>query len=459
MRWLTLVLLFSSPISFGQNWESVGGGCNAIATDIWIDDSTQELFAVGSFNILGGITADHMGGWNGVYWDSLITPMSSFNFNPVSSIVRLDGDIVVSSTFEGLDNNPANGRIIRKSGGLWTDFGSPDSGGWLRLQNDELYYVGGFNIIGGDSVSKVAHWTGTDWEQTGIASVWGEESNDYVVTIEEYNGELILAGRFHLSNGFKNIVSWDGVSLSEIGGGITGGSAKVNDLIVYDDILYVGGVFYSGVNGGTNEANHIMAWDGEEWFNPFPNIEFQHSVTGFDIDNGSLYIAGIHRIGEEIVNRPVLMFDGVNACSFGGTSTQNYATGKIEVSNGEVYIIAGGLPEFFGDPTNRLAHWIGSNVDTCTYNPISLDIIEIDNKVSFKIYPNPSNESVNINWFGSGINNYSIQLYSVEGRLIKNQRGIEINGENEINLNLEDIPSGTYLVDLNGIIKKIIINK
>ena len=91
-----------------------------------------------------------------------------------------------------------------------------------------------------------------------------------------------------------------------------------------------------------------------------------------------------------------------------------------------------------------LVYWIDPNflTNTFSYDPVHFtDISESNNDISaFSIFPNPVTDKLNID-----INNiqgdYSISLFSIDGRKIKDFMDID-------NLNISEIPAGNYFIQL-----------
>ena len=69
-----------------------------------------------------------------------------------------------------------------------------------------------------------------------------------------------------------------------------------------------------------------------------------------------------------------------------------------------------------------------------------------------KIYPNPFSSDFNVNYYSNSIQKISVDLYDMTGRLVISQQAITGRaGENSYRLmNLENIPSGLYLVKVQG---------
>src|SRR5690349_7608503 len=88
---------------------------------------------------------------------------------------------------------------------------------------------------------------------TGLGSPNGV-TNGYVKATVVWNGSVYVAGQFTTVGGSvsaNNIAKWDGTTQtwSALGSGITGTSAEVKALCVYNSALYAAGTFTTA--GGT----------------------------------------------------------------------------------------------------------------------------------------------------------------------------------------------------------------
>ncbi|MDF1675660.1 MAG: T9SS type A sorting domain-containing protein [Vicingaceae bacterium] len=106
------------------------------------------------------------------------------------------------------------------------------------------------------------------------------------------------------------------------------------------------------------------------------------------------------------------------------------ATYVIKLQQYDNYYFAGGNDGFLFDDIN-VESTIVSNISE-------------QDEVKVKVFPNPTTDFVNISLSKSN-NNYSYQLYSIDGQLIEENNSIN---ENSIKLNLSDYNAGVYFVNL-----------
>jgi Tol biopolymer transport system component len=72
-------------------------------------------------------------------------------------------------------------------------------------------------------------------------------------------------------------------------------------------------------------------------------------------------------------------------------------------------------------------------------------------KTKLKAFPNPTNESTTINFKLAKNGNVDLLVYSLTGRLVKsiNKKNLDA-GENNIFIDCEDMPNGTYIVKVSS---------
>ncbi len=130
-------------------------------------------------------------------------------------------------------------------------------------EHDRLYVTGGFKYLNGQQFNGLASWNGTAWQGYGL------QPNDAgaIRAMTTYHDQLIVGGGFRQFSGqtMNGIARWNGTAFEAFGTGFSGTSdfydysniAKVHDLDVVSDTLYVSGNF-SGFNDLV--VNSLLAW-------------------------------------------------------------------------------------------------------------------------------------------------------------------------------------------------------
>jgi trimeric autotransporter adhesin len=158
-----------------------------------------------------------------------------------------------SALAQGVDNSVSELRVIDAGTGL------------------ALYAGGSFQAAGGKLAFGVARWDGESWSALGHGLRSGIVAA--LVGFDDGRGRALYAGGSFETSGatiVRGIARWDGLTWSEVGGGIAGAPSSkpaVSSFAVFDDgtgeALYVGGSF--GSAGETPETAFIARWDGQSW--------------------------------------------------------------------------------------------------------------------------------------------------------------------------------------------------
>jgi len=145
---------------------------------------------------------------------------------------------------------------------------------------------------------------------------------------------------------------------SEVGGGLSPSTSRVDAIHVYKNELYVGGGF--GTAGGINAVS-IARWDGTNWDSVGSGMI--GSVKCFAIYNDTLYVGGSFGIVGGIPNTALIAkWDGTNWSEVGGGAVYGAVLeiNALAVYKGELYA-AGKYNSIGGISVNRIARWDGSS--------------------------------------------------------------------------------------------------
>lgn len=329
-RFLLLSLLFFYGISYGQSWQSVGGGTNNSSHGLLTYNG--KLIDLGSFNNPCNRVAE----WDGTSWSCL--------GGGVGIVARAgvvwDGKLVVVGDFWNVQQPcvGCNGVAVW-DGFSWSPLGNGVNNDVLSITvwNNQVVIAGDFTQADGVPVSRIVKWNGTVWESVGPI---GSFSND-IRSMTEFQGELWVGGDFN------NV----------------GGVSSNDGLVKYDPSTagWIGG--NSGVDliGGVNESVRVL------YVNP---------------NDGNLYMGGEFpelwdgdALAEDFNMSGIAMYDGSNWTPL-GTGLNEYCRAMHEY-NGD--IIAGGyFTTAGGVSVNKIAKWNGT-----TWSPMGLgfDAIGIDEYV------------------------------------------------------------------------------
>ncbi len=439
MRRLLWPLLFAGVPCLGQ-WSTLGTGMDNPVRDVLYDADAERLYAVGGFRTAGGDTMNGAAWWDGATWHAMgqgLQPDANGN-----TIAKRGVELVVGGAFEYAGTAANTFKLA-----CWTDEtwmacppGVAPNKGVIRAQfvDSLLYISGGFASVGAVQADNVAVRQNGAWQpvvRVGLLdTIWG------VSCVERYQGDLYIAGNLMASNGLSDIGRVVGDSLVGVGQGILG-DPWVNDMIVYNGLLWVGGYFFQGAG---NAASMLMCWNGSEWFDPFPQVEVQQQVRRFLIHEGSLYFAAAIHLQGESSYHPLARFDGENLCLLGGTGGLVYA---MAGNDDQLYCSVSYDP--FG-PDSLDANWIASldltyPADTCL--EISTGVSEIPEGSFVGVSPNPTNGLVYLAPLRATGKIFYVQLVDVMGRTLMHGTMSLADGPY---LDLTRLPAGSYRLRVNN---------
>ncbi len=456
----------------GMIWDSVGTGfANATVKAMVVYNG--ELYAGGDFYLSGGgIYSGNIIKWNGTSWSAVGSGVTGGNVSwntAVNTLVVYNGELYAGGNFTTAGGVSAN-YIAKWNGTTWSAVGNgmSDQVKSLAIYNGELYAGGDFQYASGNLVDHITKWNGTSWVGVGGGM---NHCCPYVSALAVYDGELYAGGNFSSAGGLaaNHIAKWNGSSWSALGGGLgTTGTQYVSTLAEYHGDLYAGGLFYAA------NAN-LAKWNGTSWqvLTDAPNDR----VNAFATYNSEFYMGGgFDHIGSNSIYKIAKLSCSAYYSLYTDTIPHNWialnqATGVAPItyswnwgdgtalSSGanpsHTYNVPGyynvclsitdvnGCSETYCDSSTYLSRQ-SSNATIVTINvilPTGISQLISDNSI-FNIYPNPTNNSFQIN-FDSEIRNGYVNIYNTVGKKVFEQ---SISTQPSQIIRLENISSGIYFV-------------
>lgn len=170
----------------------------------------------------------------------------------------------------------------------WASAGMPLFANQVRCiytdTTDDVLYVSGqiLGTVSGFSDQRICKYDGSNWSNIGVF-------NNLVLSMVNYNGDLIVAGVFTTINSvpFFSIARYDGSSWFPMGNF----DMEVTQLKVINSDLYAMGYFNSI---GTVPAKRIAKWNGTVWsdVNGFSADTMDGHINDIAIYNGNTYVCG-----------------------------------------------------------------------------------------------------------------------------------------------------------------------
>jgi len=358
MKRTTLITAFLLTVltSFGQTWESVGGGLNDKVYDL--QKFNNKLYAGGRIGVKF---------WNDTTWTGLPNP---FGIAYPLTLAVYDDTLYVGGDF------PWSGSIshvYKYNGTSWVQVGGDfDEAFWsstkrLLTFNGQLISGGHYTSINGTSIYNIASWNGTAWDSLGSGL------NGGVWNLAEHNGQLFASGEFTASGSdttVKHIGKWNGTNWSALDTTFSFHSAGA--MISFDSLLFIGSV-WDTINGIPMKG--IACWDGTTFTSKGSNLI--RGVNNFWTFNNELYLSGqLYTLNPNDYANVVLKLNGFFWQQVGLDFDQPVLT----VDDFSNQLFCGG---FYTSPTSYIAKL---NMTT--------GVSELDGHLTFQFYPNPTTDKI-----------------------------------------------------------------
>lgn len=437
MKKIILVLLQLSlltPPSQAQHWEGVGGGTDQQPHIVrGMLEFNNKLVIGGAFDSLGysGIVSMGFGYWNNQNW---VSGNTIFFSGYPNCFAEYQGSLYVGGEFSRINGNKYCRKIARlDSNGVWQPLGSGITTGTevtcMAEFNGDLYVAGQFGVVDSTiNALKIARWDGSSWHAigTGIQGSFGV--NDMTV----FQNQLYVGGVMTSANGVQTsgIGRWNGTTWDSLGTGLNG-PAKSLFADTINNRLYVGGQFTTA--GGVSTPTGVAYWDGLNWFAvgtvPYLNTRDLIVYQGILYNTNALGSA-INANGDTL--KYISWFDGVNWNPLlGGLSSSGLTL--LEFQN-ELYV--GGYFQYAGDSiVNGIAKWIPGSLG------MNESAIE---KPALKITPNPAKDEVELEFYLTKETELKLKITDINGKEIKED---EFSGNGKIitKINTSSCVSGVYV--------------
>jgi len=404
---------------WSNQFESASLDGHVAALTSFDDGSGPSLFVGGMFENAAGINVSRIARFDGVWH-----PLASGIPGPFNSHGIFDCCAVVSSltgtTLGGQRTLTIGGDFIVAGGLIAESIAQWQGSAWSTMAGGmenvgcshcpprvsdaivfddgtgpALFITGTFTGAGGVATSRIAKWTGAQFEPLGLGLSRGptEELPYWGSALAVHNdgsGPALYVGGFFSRAGeveALNMARWDGQAWSAVGGGITqppgGPTPNVNALAVYNDgsgpALYAAGYFQEAARV---PARHIARWNGSGW-SPLgagvgPDVNDQvRTLEVYDDGSGpGLYAGGSFAIAGTIAAANIARWNGSAWSALGsGVDGDVHALTVHDEGAGPALYVGGQFSVAGGRLTPNLAKWVGctpcyANCDGSTVVPV-----------------------------------------------------------------------------------------
>ncbi|MFH2143316.1 MAG: hypothetical protein ABIJ97_12905, partial [Bacteroidota bacterium] len=243
----------------------------------------KDFFYMGGFfsNIQNIPQTGHICRFNGTNWEAVANSYGEVNSN-VFDMVVFDTLLIVGGGFSTIGSQYGNfNRIAAYNGTDYINIGSFIGFGIyaLAVYNNELYAGGGMMTI-------QKYLGNQQWEDVGgNFDYWVQD-----MQVDTFNNLLYVCGGFNVADDTietDNIAVWDGFRWTKIGYG-SGDVNNVNTMAFYRGDLYCN---TNNTTAGGVYTGYLPKWDGTDWSPGVPGgLNFEvNSLVVFD---DMLYIGG-----------------------------------------------------------------------------------------------------------------------------------------------------------------------
>jgi uncharacterized delta-60 repeat protein len=432
-----------------------------------INDFVTQIFTInsGSIYVCGGFKSYNGSGKKGFIKlnpnGSLDTSFATRVFGSFSFVknfvVQPDGKIIITGSFTSYDGIVANNIArLNTDGSLDTSFstGTGFLGGAyiskIRLQSDgKIIISGNFTNYNGTLLNRKLIRINVDGSLDTTFNAFGTDANNFIYHFDiQSDDKIIIVGDFTTYNSIsaKRIarLNADGSFDATFTTAAVGFNSSAYCIkILNNGKFLVGGSFgtYNGSNtqkfirlntDGTLDASFnttVASYPSPESIDEQPDskILITASITG----GGSISLVRLNNNG----TIDTTLDDGLGP---------NGPTRAIALQNGKI-LIGGSFGQYNGNLSPFLARVNNSST-------LSLDEFTNDNEVL--VYPNPTNDFINIKWNSTAFSETNYSLFDVAGRIVL--KGT-INNIGTIDIAI--LPSSLYFLRLDKSGKTIKIFK
>lgn len=327
----------------GVEWDSLKSGINT--HDVLNNQANGTLlcgtpyngkFLVGGiFQSIGAVNASGLATWDGTKWDSLSVRAFRFldYYGGVYKFINYNNKLFIGGIFDSIQGQKANG-LATFDGTSFQPVPMPLNSQAtiidMAVFNSELYIAGIFTYTGQAGNRHILKFDGTNWTPVGQGIVGGGSSN--IASMAVYNNELVVAGYFLNSAGNAGdlIMKWDGTTWRDVNWGAELNNGGILKLLVHQNKLFSFGTFNLS---GNNKASKIAVYDGNIWCTYIDSLD--NDIKTADIYHDTIYIGGAFKsitsdTSKKLVAK-LLYPQNVNECNMVGLFEHSSFANEIKI--------------------------------------------------------------------------------------------------------------------------------
>ncbi len=449
-RALGVGLLVGSCMCSNAQWSLVGDGLSGEVGALQYDSIHQRIYAVGHFSMAGDLVVNGTAYWDGFSWHALGQGVDNPQALPVMAALLMGDSLLISGSFQNIEGVEGSRATALWDGSQWRSIGPGGSYGRARgmvSNEDGITLAGSLDSIAGIDVNRIARYQNGTW--SSICAYPTDQGFVSYTSIVKYQGQYIFGGNINVP-GLREIGYLDGDTLRQLGPGING-DPWVNDMVIYQDDLFVGGEFYAAWG---NAASGLMKWDGSAFSDPFPGAQYIDMVHDMDVRNGELYISGRVVVPGTSGYYRLARFNGEQLCLFG--KDLNVVFRDIAATGTELFVAPNAaIPILYGDTLNTILRYdLSYPPDTCI--TIQTGLHEITpHSDGWTFAPIPFQDRLTIRSRSSIPRGSVLQFFDAMGRLVWTKSLAFTSPNTRLDVMLPSLSAGTLqarIIDEYGVV-------
>ena len=453
---LVLLFFFKLSILFSQTWLGMDTGLScptqagSIVYDIYYDTQFEKLYASGAMQWDGN--CDTLIGpcvWEDNHWRQLAYWQGYPYFY---SIINYQGSLYTG----GNVSDPIVNGVLRKLvGDEWVEI--PNSSDAItvtqfKIHDDYLYATSGFNYCNGDSANLIFRYDGQYVEPL----VHFIEPALLGLCLEFYHDTLYIGGKYYDHNRqINHFASVFGGDIHQVGQGI-GVDAIVEDMVVYDDKLWLAGGFGPGTIGNEEQV-YLAYYDGHE-IHPAP-VQTDGRIVALEVYENELYLAGWFSQFNHLESHCVAKMNQFGCYALNpDTVYDRYGQAASRAGNivCDIEIMHDTL--YMGGAFGSIGSCQGLNAIAKLNKSLTGAASYLGNDV--QVYPNPTQDNIILETASYFNQSAPISIYDVSGRLILEDYWPL--GQKQKSISLSNLSTGIYvlrIVSNNEVISKSVVKR
>ncbi len=438
-----LITVFAVMNALGQ-WESAGVPFRIFEMgNIHSDTISDALYFCGESSLNNDFDASD--GAVPVYTNGQWDTLGVFG-GRVQTMARWGDTLIAGGPFSNWNGDPLVRRCAFLDGAEWLPFGDFDNSIYrFKVIGDNLYAIGAFDVVDGQSCQGIAKRVSGHWEPVGTFNVINSPN---IQDLAEWNGTLYATGtiRYGAPNP-KDIAYLSGTGeWLPLGPGIEGGFGAGRALAVYNDGLYVSGSIPIAAG---NAGHGIMRWDGQQFYSVgtgFQGLDGTYlylvGASELEVYDGKLWACGTFSYAGNVPCPGIAYWDGARWCGLPMGPEPEINT--IEFFHDTLF--ASCHVNLFGQPVNCAVRFIGSVYsDTCSVAVGVNDGTELP-RSTLRSYREADDQ---VAVLGVPAGSYNVEVLDAAGRLV---HAVQVVAEGDrLRFNLPPQPQGILLIRVGDV--------